>query len=775
MHISSIQIKNFKKLKDVTIQLNQDKSVFVGANNSGKTSAFEAISKFLNKSKDEGKTRFNVYDFTIYNWSNINDKLDELLEKKLSEDDSHNYLEKYNDKRKVLEKLFPSMKLVISLEEGELHRVIDLIPRLDSDINQVAVYQRYEPANYEKLLEDYKNAREEAGKKKESLLREYSDKQENVEEVQKSIWPKNFRDFLERGGNLHHYFTIRYYLANPDLPDLEEEEFNYNEVNEYAYDPLKSIIKVDEINAQRGLTDDENNSDFKGNKKISNQFSKYHRQFNGNNKDYSRYDATLEYEKYFAEQTIGSNLKKSLKTLITPLESLGYPAFGSPNINVSPVIDIIKTIEDEGNILFNPHNGSDESILLPENSNGLGFQNLIYIFLKLQYFRRGRLDVNPDEDIQPLHLILIEEPEAHLHAQAQKIFVDKSLEIIQKDQPKELHSQLLLSTHSSHVANESEFNNLLYFKRELDEKNHLADVVHLSDVQMEPRIDYDKTYKKDNKGDKELRNNEENEKFVKKYLEVAEHDLFFADAIILIEGSSERILLPQMLKKHSPYLSSRYITFFEVGGAYGHMFLPWLKALDRPTLIITDIDTVNIDYNKSEKDTTQDKKKSKIHTTTDKNRVTKNPTIVEWFKKESNQGISIEHLLKCEESNKIKGNIRIAYQYINYGKKGNKAYSRTFEDDFALTNMELFKKMKKPTGLAKKYKAAFENIKVVDEALTKELFEKTDSTKTSFALDILFNELRQDEKIKTPGYIKDGFDWLEEQLKKENEQSGDNK
>src|SRR5699024_3308195 len=249
---------------------------------------------------------------------------------------------------------------------------------------------------------------------------------------------------------------------------------------------------------------------------------------------------TLEYEKYFAEQTIGENLKESLETLISPLQSLGYPAFGSPTIDVAPVIDIIRTIEDEGNILFNPHNGGDHGILLPESSNGLGFQNLIYIFLKLQYFCRSRLNVDTDRDVQPLHLILIEEPEAHLHAQAQNIFIDKALEVIRNDQPKEIDSQLLVSTHSSHIANESEFSNLLYFKRELYKNNHIANVVDLSNVNMNPQFNYDEKKVRDN-DDKESGNNEANEKFVKRYLELAEHDLFFADAIILIEGSSERI------------------------------------------------------------------------------------------------------------------------------------------------------------------------------------------------------------------------------------------
>ena len=38
MHIHALRIKNFRRLRDVQIDLNSDISIFVGANNSGKGS-----------------------------------------------------------------------------------------------------------------------------------------------------------------------------------------------------------------------------------------------------------------------------------------------------------------------------------------------------------------------------------------------------------------------------------------------------------------------------------------------------------------------------------------------------------------------------------------------------------------------------------------------------------------------------------------------------------------------------------------------------------------
>src|SRR3546814_20992859 len=86
--------------------------------------------------------------------------------------------------------------------------------------------------------------------------------------------------------------------------------------------------------------------------------------------------------------------------------------------------------------------------------------------------------------------------------------------------------------------------------------------------------------------------------FLHQYLTLSRCDLFFADKAILIEGTSERLLLPSMIRKTAeaaagqPQLSSQYLTVMEVGGAYAHRFYDLLNFLELRTLIITDIDSV---------------------------------------------------------------------------------------------------------------------------------------------------------------------------------------
>jgi predicted ATP-dependent endonuclease of OLD family len=113
---------------------------------------------------------------------------------------------------------------------------------------------------------------------------------------------------------------------------------------------------------------------------------------------------------------------------------------------------------------------------LPEDSNGLGYQNLISIVFALMSFRdkwmkvgKAGVTLATDDVIPPLHLVLIEEPEAHLHAQVQQVFIRQAYEVLRRHlrlkDSSALRTQLVISTHSSHIAHEADFASLRYFRR----------------------------------------------------------------------------------------------------------------------------------------------------------------------------------------------------------------------------------------------------------------------------------------------------------------------
>ncbi len=70
MKIKFVGIQNFRKLKKCRIPFGDKETLFVGANNSGKTSAIDALINFLDTDKQK---RFSVTDFTLSNWTALNE------------------------------------------------------------------------------------------------------------------------------------------------------------------------------------------------------------------------------------------------------------------------------------------------------------------------------------------------------------------------------------------------------------------------------------------------------------------------------------------------------------------------------------------------------------------------------------------------------------------------------------------------------------------------------------------------------------------------------
>jgi predicted ATP-dependent endonuclease of OLD family len=66
MRIHSFRIRNFRRLRDVGIDLDKETTIFVGSNNSGKTSATQVFQAFFGADGERGG--FSVYDFSAECW-----------------------------------------------------------------------------------------------------------------------------------------------------------------------------------------------------------------------------------------------------------------------------------------------------------------------------------------------------------------------------------------------------------------------------------------------------------------------------------------------------------------------------------------------------------------------------------------------------------------------------------------------------------------------------------------------------------------------------------
>ncbi|UPT70461.1 MAG: ATP-binding protein [Flavobacterium sp. JAD_PAG50586_2] len=172
MKIDFIKIKNFRKLNSCKIEFSEKETIFVGANNSGKTTAMDALITFLKRKE------FKTQDFTISNWTVLNKIAESWITKSdLSEGDKS---------IKLLEPYLPSLDLWLNVDTSELRYVSHLIPNLDWEGGLLGIRLIFQPKNLEALIEDYIVSRGKVNKLN-------SDSGKNVE-----LWPKDFWQFCEK-------------------------------------------------------------------------------------------------------------------------------------------------------------------------------------------------------------------------------------------------------------------------------------------------------------------------------------------------------------------------------------------------------------------------------------------------------------------------------------------------------------------------------------------------------------------------------------------------
>ena len=725
MKIQSVHIRNFRKLKNCHIDFGEKETVFVGANNSGKTSAISAIVWFLKNTE-----KFTLKEFTATNWSRIN-ALGELWVRDETVDEALLNPHRWDN-------LVPSLDIWITIEDGEQFRVNHLIPSLTTwDGKKVGVRGQYEPKDIKMLYTAYKEAKMKA--------RALESTEEYTQASSPELYPQNLCDFLGKGANLRKYFDVKYYIIDPALDPDNEDAVQETPDEELENNPLDKLIKVDTILASRDFSDPEGQTD-NDIDTLSRQFQQYYKSRNLDEEDLTSEDLVLIGGITKANETYDEKLRRTFEDPVGELKNINYPGFQNPMIKIRSKIQIEEAIKHDSAVQFAIYGMED--LTLPEKYNGLGYRNLISIYLKLIDFRdRWLMTLNDEENIEPIHIVFVEEPEAHLHAQAQQVFVKKAFEAlcnskILKDNPW-LCTQLVISTHSNHVVNELDLNSMRYFRRVLDGDNKLpiSKVINLSS-----------TFGPD----------KETQQFVTRYIRLTHYDIFFSDATILVEGPAEKILVPGFLSKAG--MDSHYISVIEVNGRHAHRFRKLIERIGIATLIVTDIDATEEILGDDGKE-----RHTAVVTAKGKGYNTGNPSILDWLPEKR----KIDDLLVLDGKDKLKGNVRIAFQTpitVKWNKDEDNETEicpYTFEDALIFTNLELFrteelKKMGTITTVAnllKKSKSANE----LQEKIFEKLEIKGGFSKADFAISLLYNDNLIDNLI-PPKYIQEGLDWMKTYL-----------
>jgi predicted ATP-dependent endonuclease of OLD family len=536
MKLSNIQIRNFRRLEDVRIDLEDGETVFVGPNNSGKTSATAVFRYFLKG------TEFRIHDFSV---SRIRE-----IDQFGSEEDKEGLS-------------LPSIDLDLwfKIDPGiEFGRVFSLLPDTLSDLEEVGIRisLAVKQDDIGSLISTYKEAR---SIKKDKATRDAF----------------TLSRFLGLEGNLKKYFRLHYLVlektdSDPTASALEPSE---------AERVLSSLLRIDFVDAQRNIDDQEASR--------SNRLSAAFAAFYKHNLEEPAINEAASQVIDDNNQNLSAHYETTFKDLLGVISKLGVPSVNDRTLKIVSILNPEVALKGNTELLYVDSSLNHE---LPETYNGLGFKNLIYIAIQVTHYHLQWINTKINRPI--CQLIFIEEPEVHLHAQVQQTFIINIWNILKEGAKtageENLIPQLCVTTPSSHILDAVEFQKVRYFKRcqmqgeALDgvKTLHASTVISLQDFQPE-----------DTSAPDEEDNRNETLKFLKQYLKLTHCDLFFADAAVLVEGTAEKLLLPKMIEKEAKELKFCYLTVLEVGGAYAHRFAELFKFIGIPYLIITDIDSID--------------------------------------------------------------------------------------------------------------------------------------------------------------------------------------
>lgn len=695
MRIESARIRGYRLLDDISIsfQGNNKETIIIGPNNSGKTSFVEIFYKFL--SVDRGNS------FTLDDISSSQRKKLKTVAEKIEQDidGREQYKEEF---LKSLPEI--SLQIMFSYDDGDSSLPLaDLIRNLDKDNNYAHLVCRVFVDKQEKIFKEYID---------------YISSRKSINSINESLECDIFK-FLQRRSNS--LFKLEYAA-------LENEEVDYYKkgnnpglgYEKIEYLAVKKAISCSFIYAQNKFDDTAKDVGHG----LSKSFQKYYKTVVSND----------DFDTNSVEQGINSiskvhdeQYKNIFSSIIGDLGKFGY------NSNILPTLKVVSSIrfdnfmDGNAKVMY-----SDEFGEFSESHNGLGYSKLIYTVLQLSFFLEN---IKNSEPVAGTNLIFIEEPEAHLHPQMQEIFIKYVSQFIEDKGLRDISVQIVITTHSSHIIAESGFSGIRYFRVKAHKdilKSEVKDM-NMCFSRLEPS----------------------DRKFLEKYMQLRPCDMFFADKVIMIEGATERLLMPLMLKKMSDnsQIDREYISIIEAGGAHAFKFKEMLEFIGVPTLIITDIDSGDPEKNRSKCRTDLD---GAITTNSTLNRLFTEMFINENHSvknKKYKDNLTVKYLQGLAAEKKVFMNIRVAYQIPE-----NEKYpaGRSFEEAFIKANLPII--IAEKNNFESNIKS---KIKDIDnqEKLVEDSYEISNSIdKTDFAFDILMLE---DWSI--PKYIKEGLEWLNQQ------------
>lgn len=738
-----IELCKFRRLSKVQLDLDTQTTILVGANNSGKTSILTALRHFLSDG-----AAFGAFDISLSQWPQLRElgkKWDALTEDPATTGGND---DDWKAQLATLLAAMPTLDLWFDAEAGMYHFVSPFLSKLVWTGGAVGVRLRLEPASdlasLKELAWSYHQARQPVKDASGDSL----------------AWPIDLLDYWLR--EPQKLGQVRPYSLDATNNPIAGKATYSTQVLHADAKPterknLARLIRVDFVAAQRGLGSEEADSrSASGPHRVglfSHQLLKYARQHLNVTATGHGHRADLIKAVAEAQKDLDQKIHDAIAPSVNEVKELGYPGLHDPQeIRFRTRIHTADLLDHSTAVQYSMKGEHGED-MLPEYSIGLGYQNLQSLSYQLVSFKAARM--NPEKGSPtPVHLVMIEEPEAHLHVQVQRVFPDKAHKLISPTNADAtaLKSQLLISTHSSHLAHAEDFDRLRYVRRiakSATQPMPTTEVVNLGQV---------------------FGSDDATRHFAERYFRVQHTDLLFANAAVFVEGVAERMLVPLFMELNYETLNSRYVSFLDIGGSHAHRLKPLVERLRISTIVITDIDPVEEKVNKN-----GNTYLSAVANTGQAGLKCGNATLRNWhpkleelddFKVPTPEQHTWTEVPECK--------VRFAWQ-LPVAEAGG-TWPSSFEDSLIFSNIDWFKelakervdgngrKIKPPTGALGAAARA-----VADAATNAELADKLhelmhDSfNKGDFAASI-FELVAAGASVACPKYIADALAWLQTEL-----------
>ena len=406
MKLKKIEVKNYRILKDFKLDFKDETTLIIGKNNTGKTSVLAIMDKLLN----QGKKNFKWDDFNIEFQNKIYEKITTKDFQVLKEN------------REINEYGIRLTLFIEYTKEDFYGNIQDFMMDLDEDNNYIIVEFNYNC--------------------KEDNLRELS-----IEFNKKNKGDKNnFTKFMRK--NSEKYFNLEMYALKYNKSTnsyLENEILEISNLNQ-----IKRVISFNGIKASREVSNKENENSLS---KLSEKYFDISK--TKNDKEFDDLIQAIENTDEKLNNLYNGKSKNQVGIFSGITGKIKEFSGNSNEINIYINSQIQeKELFKSSSRLFFDYN----RIKLPENHNGLGYLNLIGMIFEIENIVNDFIN-----NVSDINILYIEEPEAHTHPQLQYIFIRNIKKLIGSYRESGIKLQTLITTHSSHIVSECNFNDIRYF------------------------------------------------------------------------------------------------------------------------------------------------------------------------------------------------------------------------------------------------------------------------------------------------------------------------